>query len=64
MLATKIRTVIAVSAIGAALASSGAASAATPGPTTPVAPSPTAQTAPMVEYTPLIGILALLIPWS
>jgi hypothetical protein len=59
MLTTKIRTAIAVGAVGAALGSSGVASAASVTPhssttATVAAGGPTAA-APMVEYTILVG---------
>jgi hypothetical protein len=61
MLTTKIRTAIAVGAVGAALASSGVASATSVTPqssttTTVAAGGPTAA-APMVEYTILVGVV-------
>jgi hypothetical protein len=61
MLTTKIRTVLAVGAVGAAVASSGVALAASVTPqssttTTVAAGGPTAA-APMVEYTVIVGVL-------
>jgi hypothetical protein len=61
---TKIRTAIAVTVVGAALASSGVASAATvsqPGSTTTVAATPPSPTVPMVEYVVLVGALKSLL---
>jgi hypothetical protein len=64
MLTTKLRSIIAIGTVSAALASSGIASAATvatqPGTST-VAAAPTTATAPMVEYTILSGIIATLV---
>jgi hypothetical protein len=52
VLTTKIRSIIAIVAVGATLASSGVASAATvtTQPTTPITAAPPNATAPMVEY--------------
>ena len=64
VMATKIRTAIAVGVVGAALASSGVASAATvsqPGSATTVAATPSNPTVPMVEYVVLFGALKSLL---
>jgi hypothetical protein len=64
MLTTKLRSIIAIGTVSAALASSGIASAATVATqrgTSTVAAAPTTATAPMVEYTILIGIIATLV---